>query len=259
MMNKLSSQAAAADARLAVSIRGLGIRRGVTRVFDGLDLDIPAGRITGLLGPSGGGKSTLMRAIVGVQVVDEGTVSVFGASAGSRALHRRVAYDTQSASVYDDLTVAQNLKYFAGVLGVGGADVARVMEAVGLKDRSRQLVGSLSGGQRGRVSLATAMLGAPDLLVLDEPTVGRDPVLREDLWALFRELAEGGATLLVSSHVMDEALRCDEVVLIHRGRILAQTTPARFLADTGADDPDTAFLRLVQRDGADAPREGGES
>ena len=233
----------------AVSIRRLAIRRGATTVFEGLDLDLPAGKITGLLGPSGGGKSTLMRAIVGVQVVDAGEVSVFGAPAGSPMLRRRVAYDTQAASVYDDLTVAQNLQYFASVLGVGRADVARVLAAVGLGDRARQLVGSLSGGQRGRVSLAAAMLGKPELLVLDEPTVGLDPVLREELWALFRGLADQGTSLLISSHVMDEALRCDEIVLIHRGRILSQTTPSQFLADTGASDPDTAFLRLVQRDG----------
>lgn len=231
-----------------MSIRGLRVRRGRTDVFDGLDLDLPAGRITGLLGPSGGGKTTLMRSIVGVQTIDAGSVSVLGAPAGSRALRRRVAYDTQSASVYDDLTIAQNLRYFGRVIGASRADVAHVIAEVGLTGREKQLIGSLSGGQRGRVSLATAMLGSPELLVLDEPTVGLDPVLRENLWTLFRGLADRGATLLVSSHVMDEALRCDDIVLIHNGRVLAHTTPKGLLRETHAKDPDTAFLRLIERD-----------
>lgn len=232
----------------AVVIRGLRVRRGKTEVFDGLDLDLPAGVITGLLGPSGGGKTTLMRSIVGVQKIDGGEVSVLGEPAGSRGLRHRVAYDTQAASVYDDLTVEQNLRYFASVLGVAHDDVARVIDEVGLATQSKQLVSSLSGGQRGRVSLATAMLGSPELLVLDEPTVGLDPVLRESLWQLFRQLADRGATLLVSSHVMDEALRCDQIVLIHGGRVLAHTTPDRLLTETGAADPDTAFLRLIESD-----------
>jgi ABC-type multidrug transport system ATPase subunit len=243
----------AVSADPAVAIRGLVVRRGSTTVFDGLDLDLPRGAITGLLGPSGGGKTTLMRSIVGVQTIGGGTVSVLGEPAGSRGLRRRVAYDTQAASVYDDLTIAQNLRYFARVLGLARTEVDRVLDEVGLRDRAGQLVSSLSGGQRGRVSLATAMLGTPELLVLDEPTVGLDPVLRESLWAVFRDLAVRGATLLVSSHVMDEALRCDEVVLIHGGRVLAQTTPGGLLADTAAADPDTAFLRLIERDAAEHP------
>ena len=233
----------------AVVVRGLVVRRGRAPVFDGLDLDIAAGRITGLLGPSGSGKTTLMRAIVGVQQLAAGTVSVLGAAAGSRMLRRRVAYDSQGASVYDDLTVVQNLEYFAAVIGATRADISRVLEHVGLRSEQRRLVGSLSGGQRGRVSLAVAMLGAPDLLVLDEPTVGLDPLLRETLWDIFRSLADAGATLLVSSHVMDEALRCDELVLLREGRGLAQSTPERFLAATGAPDPDAAFLALVRSAG----------
>jgi ABC-type multidrug transport system ATPase subunit len=232
----------------AVAIRGLHVRRGSTTVFDGLDLDLPAQAVTGLLGPSGGGKTTLMRSIVGVQKSDAGTVIVLGEAAGSRALRRRVAYDTQEASVYDDVTVAQNLRYFARALGLARAEVDRVIDQVGLRPQAGQLIGSLSGGQRGRVSLATAMLGKPDLLVLDEPTVGLDPVLRESLWQVFRALAADGATLLISSHVMDEALRCDEVVLVHAGRVLAQTTPQGLLTRTGAADPDSAFLQLIEED-----------
>ncbi|GAA4070668.1 ABC transporter ATP-binding protein [Microbacterium laevaniformans] len=230
----------------AVTVRGLRVRRGRTAVFDGLDLDIAAGRITGLLGPSGGGKTTLMRAIVGVQRIAGGTVAVLGMPAGSRGLRRRVAYDSQGGAVYDDLTVRQNLAYFAAARAVPATEVARVVDAVGLAPQEHRLVGSLSGGQRGRVSLGIALLGEPDLLVLDEPTVGLDPLLREGLWDLFRALADAGRTLIVSSHVMDEALRCDELVLVREGRVLAQTTPAHFLADAGASDPDAAFLRLVR-------------
>ncbi|KXC06676.1 ABC transporter ATP-binding protein [Microbacterium hominis] len=245
---EVSSAPAAASAP-AVVVRGLVVRRGRDAVFDGLDLDIAAGRITGLLGPSGSGKTTLMRAIVGVQRLAAGTVTVLGAPAGSRPLRHRVAYDSQGASVYDDLTVAQNLEYFAAVLGATRGDVSRVLDDVGLRPQQRRLVGSLSGGQRGRVSLAVAMLGAPDLLVLDEPTVGLDPLLRETLWGIFRSLADAGATLLVSSHVMDEALRCDEIVLLREGRVLAHSTPERFLAATGTTDPDAAFLALVRAAG----------
>ena len=243
----------------AVSIRGLRVRRGRTRVFDGLDLDLPSGRITGFLGPSGGGKTTLMRAIVGVQKKDAGSVGVLGHAAGSRALRRRVAYDTQAASVYDDLSVRQNLHYFARLVGAGRAEVDRVITEVGLEPQAGQVISSLSGGQRGRVSLATAMVGRPELLVLDEPTVGLDPLLRESLWTVFRRLAEDGATLIVSSHVMDEALRCDEVVLIRAGRVLAQDEPQALLERTGAPDPDTAFLRIVEQDAASHPREAAHA
>lgn len=248
----------------AVSIRGLRVRRGGAAVFPGLDLDLPTGVITGLLGPSGGGKTTLMRSIVGVQRVAGGTVTVLGEPAGAPGLRRRVAYDTQGASVYDDLTVRQNLRYIARVRGAPRSDIERVLGEVDLGSHATQLVSALSGGQRGRVSLAVAMLGSPELLVLDEPTVGLDPVLRESLWRLFRRLADGGATLLVSSHVMDEALRCDGAVLIHEGRVLAHTRPEALLTDTGASDPDTAFLRLIERDAAAHPhpllrRDRGES
>ncbi|WP_052460731.1 ABC transporter ATP-binding protein [Microbacterium gorillae] len=231
----------------AVSVRDLVVRRGKHRVLDGVSLEIPAGRITGLLGPSGGGKSTLMRAVVGVQRVVSGEVSVLGEPAGSAGLRDRVAYATQAASVYDDLTVAQNLRYFQRLLRAPGSDAERVTEAVGLRPQATQRVGTLSGGQRSRVSLAIAMLGAPEVLVLDEPTVGLDPLLRESLWAVFREISGAGATMLISSHVMDEALRCDEVILLRDGEIIAQTTPEAMLAETGARDPDEAFLTLVRR------------
>lgn len=238
----------------AVRVRDLHVTRGRTEVFAGLDVDIPRGQITGLLGPSGCGKTTLMRAIVGVQKVESGTVTVFGDPAGSPELRRRVAYDTQAASVYTDLTVRQNLEYFARLVDAPHSDVDRVLDQVGLAPQATQTVGSLSGGQESRVSLAVAMLGAPELLVLDEPTVGLDPLLRAELWAVLRSLADAGATLIVSSHVMDEALRCDRLLLMRAGRIIADTTPSRLLAETGEKDPDAAFLTLVERDVAASDR-----
>jgi len=234
----------------AITVRGLRVQRGRTRVFDGLDVDIAAGAITGLMGPSGCGKTTLMRSIVGVQKVAGGTVTVLGEPAGSARLRHRVAYDTQAASVYGDLTIRQNLRYFASIIGAARSDVDRVIGQVGLADQADQLIGSLSGGQENRVSLAVAMLGAPELIILDEPTVGLDPLLRAELWDLFRALADGGATLLVSSHVMDEAVRCDRLLLMRAGRLVADTTPADLLTDTGTSDPDAAFLTLIRREEA---------
>lgn len=233
---------------VAVEITGLHVRRGAVRVFDGIDLGIPRGQITGLLGPSGCGKTTLMRTIVGVQTIDAGEVRVLGEPGGSPRLRHRVAYGTQGAAVYSDLTVRQNLVYFAALLPAPRDDVDRVLAEVGLTAQAGRLVGSLSGGQRNRVSLGIALLGSPELVVLDEPTVGLDPVLRADLWTLFRRLAESGITLLVSSHVMDEALRCDRLLLMRDGRLVADTTPRGLFAETGASDPEQAFLTLIERD-----------
>jgi ABC-2 type transport system ATP-binding protein len=231
----------------AVEIRGLRVVRGGRPVLDHLDLTIGGG-VTGLLGPSGCGKSTLMRCLVGVQQVADGTVTVFGEPAGSRALRDRLGYVTQAASVYDDLTVAENLRFFARVLGVDRAEVDRVVEAVDLQVFRDDVVGRLSGGQRSRASLAVALLGSPDLLVLDEPTVGLDPVLREDLWAIFHRLAERGAAVFVSSHVMDEAERCHRLLLMREGRIIADGSPQEIKHGAGADSIDAAFLAIVRGD-----------
>ena len=229
----------------AVRIDGLRVRRGRNTVLDGFDLELQTGGVVGLLGPSGSGKTTLMRAIVGVQTVAGGTVTVLGEPAGSAGLRHRVGYVTQNASVYDDLTVRQNLRYFARVVGAPPADVDRVIAETGLVEQADALAASLSGGQSSRVSLAAALLGAPELLVLDEPTVGLDPVLRVELWALFRRLADRGVTLLVSSHVMDEATRCDRLLLLRDGRLLADDSPAGLLRTTGASDAEGAFLVLI--------------
>ena len=231
----------------AIDVSVLRVVRGSAEVLHDVDLQVPAGEITGLLGPSGCGKSTLMRAIVGVQIVEGGSVTVLGAPAGSPALRSRVGYVTQAPSVYLDLSVEENLRYFATVVRAGPDRVADVMGAVDIASLAARTAGSLSGGQLARVSLATALLNEPPLLVLDEPTVGLDPVLRRDLWATFRSLAEAGTTLLVSSHVMDEADRCDRLVLMRDGRLLATGTPTKLREDTGADDLEGAFLKLVER------------
>jgi ABC-2 type transport system ATP-binding protein len=230
----------------AVEVSDLIVERGGARVLHGISLSVAPGRITGLLGPSGCGKSTLMRAIVGVQLVRSGTVEVLGMPAGSRELRPRVGYVTQAPSVYGDLTVRDNLRYFARVLGADDSQVAQVTRTVRLEEQAGALVRALSGGQRARVSLATALLGEPELLVLDEPTVGLDPVLRRDLWNSFHELAEAGAALLVSSHVMDEANRCDDLVLMRDGRVLACEPRESLLRRTGTDDVEVAFLTLVE-------------
>ncbi|MFH5821291.1 ABC transporter ATP-binding protein [Georgenia sp. AZ-5] len=238
----------------AVVVRGLRVVRGRTTALDGVDLDVGRGTVTGLLGPSGSGKTTLMRAVLGVQRVAAGTVQVLGRAAGSADLRRRIGYVSQAPSVYLDLTVEENLRYFARVLGAprgqapGPFTTAEdAIAVVGLGGQRRQLVGTLSGGQLSRVSLAVALLGTPELLVLDEPTVGLDPVLRESLWGAFRDIAAAGTTLLVSSHVMDEAARCDELLLLREGRLLARTTLPELLAGTGEADAERAFLRLIER------------
>jgi ABC-2 type transport system ATP-binding protein len=207
---------------------------------------VSRGLVTGLLGPSGSGKTTLIRSIVGVQVVEGGDVRVLGDPAGSPRLRRRVGYVTQAPSVYADLSVGENLRYFARVVGADGGAVADAIAAVDLSAQATQVVHTTSGGQRARVSLAAALVGRPELLVLDEPTVGLDPVLRRDLWDLFHRLAAGGATLLVSSHVMDEADRCDELILLREGRVLATGTPAAIRERTGAERLEDAFLRLIE-------------
>jgi len=229
----------------AIAVRDLRVVRGGVTVLPDLSVEVEAGTVTGLLGPSGSGKTTLIRAIVGVQKVAGGDVSVLGIPSGSRELRSRIGYVTQSPSVYGDLSVAENLRYFARILATPDGSVGRVVETVGLGGFEGRIVGSLSGGQRARVSLATALLGDPPVLVLDEPTVGLDPVLRRDLWDTFHRLAAGGATLLVSSHVMDEADRCDRLVLLREGRVLATGTPDGLRQTTGATDLDTAFLRLI--------------
>ena len=229
----------------AIEVEGLRVVRSGRAVVSGLSCTVVSGAVTGLLGPSGSGKSTLMRAIVGVQRVAAGRVRVLGLPAGSVAARGRVGYVSQAPSIYGDLTVQENVAYFASILGAAPDQTNDVIAAVSLVDDARHRVDRLSGGQRARVSLATALLGSPDVLVLDEPTVGLDPVLRQELWTLFHQLADHGTTLLVSSHVMDEAGRCDRLLLLRDGQLLADTTPTALRDQTGAADLDEAFFRLI--------------
>jgi ABC-2 type transport system ATP-binding protein len=231
----------------AIEVSDLVINRGKREVLHGFTCAIPRGSITGLLGPSGSGKTTLMRAVVGVQVVRSGRVTVLGEPAGSVPLRRKIGYLTQAPSVYDDLTVRENARYFASLYDLGAADADAALDGVGLSGAAHQLVGNLSGGQRSRASLACAIVGRPEVLVLDEPTVGQDPVLRDDLWSQFRALAADGATILVSSHVMDEANRCDRLLLIRDGYLIGDDTPAAIKATAGTDDLDEAFLRIIRQ------------
>lgn len=229
-----------------IEVTDLVVQRGQRDVLHGVTVTLQPGVVTGLLGPSGAGKTTLMRAIVGVQVVKFGQVTVLGQPAGAKALRHRMAYLTQSPSVYPDLTVRENVGYFASLYGYGQDDADWTIADVGLAEQADQLVSTLSGGQHSRASLACALVGKPEVFVLDEPTVGQDPVLRDELWRRFRKLAQHGATMLVSSHVMDEANRCDRLLLIRDGAIIADDTPAAVKSAAGADDLDEAFLRLVR-------------
>ena len=237
----------------AIEVTGLVVERGKRKVLHGIDCAIPAGSVTGLLGPSGSGKTTLIRAVVGVQIVKSGTVTVLGRPAGAASLRHDVGYVTQAPSVYADLTVRENARYFAALHGLGAAAADQAIADVGLAGAAGQLVGNLSGGQHSRASLACALIGTPKLLLLDEPTVGQDPVLRADLWAKFHALAADGTTLLVSSHVMDEAGRCDRLLLIREGHLIGDDTPAALRAAAGTDDLEEAFLHLIRdREGVPA-------
>jgi ABC-type multidrug transport system, ATPase component len=243
----LADQVSGPGQDAALEAHGLAVRRGGRQVLHGLDFAVPRGSVTGLLGPSGGGKTTVMRCVVGVQSNVAGTIRVLGRPAGSPELRHQIGYVSQSPSVYGDLTVRDNVRYFAALQGMGASAADPALADVGLTDRRDALVRHLSGGQRARVSLACALLGPPRLLVLDEPTVGLDPVLRRDLWNLFGELAGRGTTLLVSSHVMDEAGRCERLLLLRQGRLVADDTPQAIRGLTGTEDLDEAFLRLVER------------
>ncbi|GAB2532807.1 ABC transporter ATP-binding protein [Nocardia heshunensis] len=230
-----------------IEVVDLNVNRGKQQVLHDIGFALPPGSVTGLLGPSGSGKTTLLRAIVGVQRIRSGSVTVLGRPAGSVELRRQVGYVTQQPSVYGDLTIRQNARYFAKIQGTGAASADAAIRDVGLDDIADRMVDALSGGQRARVSLACALLANPAVLVLDEPTVGLDPVLRRDIWAQFHELASAGTTLLVSSHVMDEADRCERLLLLRDGRLLADETPTGLRAATDAPDLEEAFLRLILR------------
>jgi ABC-2 type transport system ATP-binding protein len=247
MMTSSSDELLANGVESAVSIEHLTVVRGKRTAVDDMSVRIARGTITGLLGPSGCGKTTLMRAIVGTQIIKSGTVTVLGRPAGSAELRSRVGYVTQSATIYDDLRVIDNVRYFGALYGTDNEAADEAVATVGLTDHRTALCGNLSGGQRTRASLACALVSNPDLLVLDEPTVGLDPVLRVELWDQFQHLARRGTTLVVSSHVMDEADHCGDLLLLREGRLLAHTTPAKLREDTGCQALEEAFLSIIRR------------
>jgi ABC-2 type transport system ATP-binding protein len=230
----------------AISIHRLVVRRRRKTVLDDLDVTVPEGSVTGLLGPSGSGKTTLLRVLVGAQRITSGTVTVLGLAAGNARLRGRIGYTTQSPSVYPELTALANVRYYATLHGVSRQAAVDALTRVDLGHELHRPVRAMSGGQVNRVSLACALVGRPPLLLLDEPTVGLDPVLRRDLWTLFRaEADEHGTTIVVSSHVLDEAGRCDRLLLLREGRLVASDTPSGLLSTTGAANLDDAFLDLV--------------
>jgi ABC-2 type transport system ATP-binding protein len=246
MMTSLSDELFRGGGDTAIAIEELRVVRGKRTALHDISVQIPRGTITGLLGPSGCGKTTLIRCIVGTQIIAGGTVTVLGRPAGSADLRHRVGYVTQDATVYNDLRVIDNVRYFAALYGVDSGAADEAVAAVGLEEHRTALCGNLSSGQRTRASLACALVSNPDLLVLDEPTVGLDPVLRVDLWEQFDQLARRGTTLLVSSHVMDEADHCGDLLLMREGRILAHATPDSLRKDTGCTSLEEAFLSVIR-------------
>lgn len=240
---------------VCVNVDGLRVVRKKTTVLANINCSIPEGRITGLLGPSGSGKTTFMRTIVGAQKITAGTVTVLGRPAGDPRNRHDVGYVTQAASVYRDLSVLDNVRYFGSVHGAGRDEALAVLAAVGLGDLAKRRASELSGGQFSRVSLACALVDRPRLLVLDEPTVGLDPVLRADLWAQFAAMAAEGTTLIISSHVMEEAGHCDSLLLLREGMLLTQLTPDQLRHDGQTDDLELAFLRLI-RAATESPADG---
>ena len=214
-----------------------------------VNLDLPTGKIIGFIGPSGAGKTTLIRSIVGRQSISEGGIEIFGEPAGSSKLRPQISYMTQEVSVYADLSVKQNLQYFAKMFGLPNSKIktviADILKVTDMEPQANQIANKLSGGQKQRVSLAVSLIGQPKLMVLDEPTVGLDPVLRDQIWSLFRKLAAGGTTIIVTSHVMDEASRCDDLILIREGQVLAHDSPAQLCHKNGVKSVEEAFLKLV--------------
>ncbi len=247
MMTSSSGELLRRGVEPVIVIDHLRVIRGKRPAIHELSVQIARGTVTGLLGPSGCGKTTLMRSIVGSQIITAGSVTVLGQPAGSAPLRRRVGYMPQDPTIYNDLRIVDNVRYFASLYGMDAGAADGAIEAVGLQDHRSAYCANLSGGQRTRVSLACALVRRPDVLVLDEPTVGLDPVLRADLWDQFAALARSGTTLLVSSHVMDEADRCGDLLLMREGQLVAHTTPKRLREDTGCTSLEDAFLSIIRR------------
>jgi ABC-2 type transport system ATP-binding protein len=234
----------------AVSTRDLTKRFGSVTALNRFTVEVPRGVTLGLLGPNGAGKTTLLRVLLGLTAPTAGRAEVLGQVVPSRSVLGRIGYMPQELATYTDLTVEENLELFGRLYSLRGAPlrarIATVLDLVRLEDRRRSVVAELSGGMRRRVSFAAALLSDPELLMLDEPTVGVDPQLRADFWSYFRRLNEAGKTILMTTHYMEEATHCDLVVLVHGGELLAQGPPASVRAASGAPTMDEAFLALVR-------------
>jgi ABC-2 type transport system ATP-binding protein len=241
----------------AVESRGLVKRFGTLTAVDGIDLSLGPGRIYGLLGPNGSGKTTLIRLLAGLATPTAGEAIVLGERMPSAAGLARIGYMTQSDGLYPELTVWENLRFFGALYGISDrASLDAALATVQLADRADAAVMDLSGGMRRRVSLACALVHRPPVMFLDEPTVGIDPVMRVQFWAHFRQLAADGTTILVSSHVMDEADRCDELILVRNGKVVDRGTGAEIRQRAGTENLEEAFLRYAERTGGgngDAP------
>lgn len=232
----------------AVVAQGVRKRFGATQALCGLDLRLRAGEIYGLLGPNGSGKTTFIRCVAGLLRPEAGTLTVLGRTPRDAVSAGHIGYMTQSAALYGELSVQENLRFFAALQGVPNSDerIEEALRTVDLLERGRSVVNTLSSGMRTRVSLAATLLHRPSLLLLDEPTVGVDPLLRQQFWAHFRALASSGITILVSSHVMDEASRCDRLGLIRGGVVLAEGTAKELVSRAGTRDLESAFLALAE-------------
>jgi ABC-2 type transport system ATP-binding protein len=230
----------------AVEAIGLHKHFGPIRAVDGVDMALPPGRIYGLLGPNGSGKTTLIRLLMGLASATSGSARVLGVDMPSRSNLTRIGYMTQSDGIYPELSVWENLSFFASLYGqTDKAQMKQALELVELHARLGTPALDLSGGMRRRLSMACALVHKPTVMFLDEPTVGVDPALRVQFWSHFRELAAAGATLLVSSHVMDEADRCDELLFIREGKVLAQGAPKELRKRAGTNDLEAAFLKFA--------------
>src|SRR5450759_930254 len=230
----------------AVEVAALRKDFGPIHAVDGIDMSLPPGRIYGLLGPNGSGKTTLIRLLMGLASATSGTAKVLGVEMPSRANLSRIGYMTQADGIYPELSVWENLPFFAALYGqTDKAQLHAALELVELDTRANTPAQNLSGGMRRRLSMACALAHHPTVIFLDEPTVGVDPALRVQFWDHFHRLAADGATLLVASHVMDEADRCDELLFIREEHVLAQGTSVELRRRAGTDNIETAFLRFA--------------
>ena len=233
----------------AVRLEKLTKTYGPITALDGLSIRIPRGVIYGVLGPNGAGKTTTIRAIAGLVDVDCGSVEILGGNPGDRTVQARLGYMPQSPALYEELSVRENVAFFSACYGAGSAgEQADSIALVGLEDRADSLVRTLSGGMRQRASLACAIPHNPELLLLDEPTAGVDPQLRVTFWNHFQRMASAGTTILVSSHIMDEAERCDRLGLILGGKLLAEGSADDIQKQAAARNLEDAFIKLSAQD-----------